>query len=87
MMADPALVEETILAHVAQAKSVNPETVARAIDTENWRKRLTDVRAAAVRLALAGRIEITRHGKPVDPENFKGVWRLRAATAPIQSSD
>jgi hypothetical protein len=83
MMADPALVEEAILHCVAQAKSVNPETVARAIDAESWRKRLGDVRAAAVRLALAGRIEITRHGKPVDPENFKGVWRLRSAgTAP-----
>jgi hypothetical protein len=78
MMADPALAEATILELCAATKSVNPETVARALDPENWRKRLTDVRFAAVRLALAGRVEITRHGKPVDPENFKGVWRIRA---------
>jgi hypothetical protein len=78
MMADPALVEATILEQCGQSRSVNPETVARAIDAENWRKRLTDVRFAAVRLALAGKIEITRHGKPVDPNNFKGVWRIRA---------
>lgn len=82
MMADPALVEEEILAQIGGAKSVNPETIARAIDSEHWRKRLTDVRAAAVRLAVAGRIEITRHGKPVDPLNFKGVWRIRSIAPP-----
>ncbi|TPW04813.1 MAG: hypothetical protein FD124_2436 [Alphaproteobacteria bacterium] len=36
-----------------------------------------EVRDAAVRLAKAGRIVILRKGKPVDPENFKGVIRLR----------
>jgi hypothetical protein len=35
------------------------------------------VRRVAVRLALAGRIEITRNGKPADPRAFKGVWRMR----------
>ena len=24
-----------------------------------------------------GRIEIVRKGKPVDPDDFKGVWRMR----------
>lgn len=40
------------------------------------------VRQAAIRLALAGRIEILRHGKPVDPQAFKGVIRLRAVGGP-----
>jgi hypothetical protein len=30
----------------------------------------------AVRLALDGRITIYRKGKPVDPNDFKGVYRL-----------
>jgi hypothetical protein len=30
-----------------------------------------------VHLARDGQIEITRKGQPVDPNNFKGVVRLR----------
>jgi hypothetical protein len=51
--------------------------VARTADPENWRKRLGHVRGAAVGLARQGRLVITRHGKPADPESFKGVYRLR----------
>jgi hypothetical protein len=35
------------------------------------------VKQQMVYLARAGQIEITRKGKPVDPNNFKGVVRLR----------
>lgn len=41
-----------------------------------WRGLLTAVRQAAVRLATAGRIAIYRKGKPVDPHDFRGVYRL-----------
>jgi hypothetical protein len=34
------------------------------------------VRRAAVKLALAGRLVIYRKGRPVDPNDFKGVYRL-----------
>jgi len=34
---------------------------------------MTPVRQAASRLALAGRIEILRKGRPVDPQGIKGV--------------
>ncbi|HAJ21243.1 MAG TPA: DUF3253 domain-containing protein, partial [Rhodospirillaceae bacterium] len=27
--------------------------------------------------ARAGRIEILRRGEPVNPDDFKGVWRMR----------
>ena len=37
---------------------------------------MPQVRRAAVKLALAGRLVIYRKGKPVDPEDFKGVYRL-----------
>jgi hypothetical protein len=39
---------------------------------------LQGVRAAAVRLADAGRLVIYRKGKPVDPHDFRGVYRLGA---------
>jgi hypothetical protein len=49
---------------------------ARGEDSLGWRLHLAQVRAAAVRLAQAGRIVIYRKGKPVDPADFRGVYRL-----------
>ncbi|WP_421792208.1 DUF3253 domain-containing protein [Hyphobacterium sp.] len=57
-------------------KSICPSEAARELDTENWRSRLGLVRRRAVDLALAGRVAILRKGKPVDPERFKGVYRI-----------
>jgi hypothetical protein len=34
------------------------------------------VRRAAVRLMKQGRIVILRKGRPVDPDDFRGVYRL-----------
>ncbi|MEC8198924.1 MAG: DUF3253 domain-containing protein, partial [Pseudomonadota bacterium] len=42
-----------------------------------WRRYLNAVRQQAKHLARMGRIEILRKGKPVDPNDFKGVYRLR----------
>jgi hypothetical protein len=70
-----------LLAEVPAGKSVSPEQVARAVDAEGWRRLLPQVRATAVGLARAGRLVITRHGKPADPEAFKGVYRLAAPAA------
>ncbi len=33
------------------------------------------------RLARQGKLEILRHNKPVDPNKFKGVYRLRLPQA------
>lgn len=66
-----------LLGKLAPGKSVSPEEVARAVDPEGWRRLLGHVRATAVGLARQGRLVITRHGKPADPEQFKGVYRLR----------
>jgi hypothetical protein len=66
------------LAALAPGKSVSPEEVARAVDPEGWRRLLPQVRATAVGLARQGRLVITRHNKPADPDSFKGVYRLRA---------
>ena len=72
-------VEAALLALVEQVgagKSVSPEQVARAVDPEGWRRRLGQVRATAVGLARQGRVAILRHGKPADPQSFKGVYRI-----------
>jgi len=66
-----------LLAKVAPGKSVSPEEVARAVEPEGWRRLLSHVRGTAVGLARDGRLVITRHGKPADPDDFKGVWRMR----------
>ena len=52
----------------AQSKSDPPDI---------WRRYLNAVRQQAKHLARMGRIDILRKGKPVDPNDFKGVYRLR----------
>jgi hypothetical protein len=66
-----------LLAKVSPGKSVSPEQVARAADPEGWRRILGHVRAVAVGLARQDRLVILRHNKPADPNDFKGVWRMR----------
>ncbi len=51
---------------------------ARGEDDLGWRSHLQEVRRAAIRLALAGELVITRKGKVVDPSDFRGVYRLGA---------
>jgi hypothetical protein len=61
-------------------RSICPSEVARALEPreEAWRRLMGPVRAAAIRLARTGRIEVLRKGRPVDPEaEIRGVIRLR----------
>jgi len=89
MTSDP--VEAAIMALVmgrGPEKSICPTEAARALagnpSDDSWRAKLSPVRLAAARLAKAGRIEILRKGKPVAPEDARGVVRLRLA--PDQSA-
>jgi hypothetical protein len=73
--------EQAILRLAAERgadKSICPSEAARAL-ADDWRPLLGPVRQAAIRLAKAGRIEILRKGKPVDPADVRGVIRLRLA--------
>ncbi len=73
-------IEDAIFELLAARKpggSIAPEEAARAADPEGWHGRIAQVRATAVGLARQGRLVILRKGKPVDPEEFKGVYRLR----------
>jgi hypothetical protein len=72
-------IEAAILSHVLacpEGGSTTPAEVAQAMGAD-WRTKLTAVRRAAIRLAVAGQIDILRKGKRVDPIDVKGVIRLR----------
>ncbi|MFZ5669192.1 MAG: DUF3253 domain-containing protein [Pseudomonadota bacterium] len=66
-----------LLRALPPGKSLDPSDVAKVIQPERWQRALGQVRSTAVGMARAGAIVITRHGKPADPDSFKGVYRLR----------
>lgn len=75
----PNTVEEAILDLInlrGPGKTICPTEAAKAVSIKNWRKLLSEVRVSAVRLAVAEKASIYRRGKPVDPLNFKGVYRI-----------
>ena len=84
---DPvALAILTLLADAGPGKTISPAQAARTFaesqrqdngPTDLWRRYLNAVRQQAIHLARSDRIEIIRKGKPVNPNNFKGVYRLR----------
>ena len=60
-------------------KTICPSEVARAIggsDETQWRKLMAPIRTYAVAMAHGGEIDIRRKGKVVDPDNFKGIYRI-----------
>lgn len=61
------------------AKTVCPSEVARDLAGSNetiWRLLMKPIRREAVRLAKEGEIVIRRKGQIVDPDAFKGIYRL-----------
>ena len=58
------------------AKALQASDDSSSVDGASWRAGLPLVRRTAVEMALAGDLTIKRKGKPVDPENFKGIYRL-----------
>lgn len=79
-----------MLALLGPGEELKPETVARALQAararkndkpDAWRRFLLPVRQQAIHLARIGRIEIMRKGEVADPEDFKGLWRMRLKAA------
>jgi Protein of unknown function (DUF3253) len=74
--------EREILALAAERgleKTFCPSDVARAVGgphPDGWGPLMQPIRREAVRLANEGRLVITRRGKAVDPNDFRGVYRL-----------
>lgn len=60
-------------------KTICPSEVAREMGgphPDGWGPLMGPVRRVAVGLMKQGRIVITRKGRPVDPDDFRGVYRL-----------
>jgi uncharacterized protein (DUF2461 family) len=79
-------VAEFILESLGEWGSAAPVDVARALGAvrkksnekpDAWRRFMTPVKQQMLHLARAGLIEITRKGEVVDPEDFRGVVRMR----------
>lgn len=80
------LVAQFILNHLNEKGPETPVKIARALgktrkrahdDPEAWRRFLSPVKQQMVFLARRGEIEITRKGAAVDPDDFRGVVKLR----------
>jgi hypothetical protein len=79
-------VAEFILDMLAATGSAAPVDVARALGgarkrpnekPDAWRRFMNPVKQQMVHLARAGLVEIVRKGEVVDPEDFRGVIRMR----------
>jgi hypothetical protein len=60
-------------------KTICPSEVARSLaggHPDHWGPLMIPVRRVAVRLAHEGKVVIYRKGKPVSPDDFKGVYRI-----------
>ena len=53
-----------------------PEIAHAMVPDGDWHGLLMPIRRTAVALAQAGRLVIYRKGKPADPNDFRGVYRL-----------
>jgi hypothetical protein len=78
-LSDPQELQAAILDALTRAgadKTLSATDIAHAIGGDTWHDLLHPIRRAAVALAQAGRLVIYRKGKPVDPDDFKGVYRI-----------
>lgn len=60
-------------------KTICPSEAARALggsDEKVWSRLMPQVRRVAVDLMKAGQVEIRRKGRAVDPDDFRGVYRI-----------
>ncbi len=75
-----------LLSALADGKSKAPQELARAFHAgrakpsdppDAWRRYLTAIRQQALSLARLDELEFLRKGKPVTPDEIKGVIRIR----------
>lgn len=84
LAASPTQIRTHMLAKVHERgvnKSICPSEVAKAVDPENWRGRMTAVRRVAHELIVEGKIQVTQKGVPVDMNTARGPIRIRLIKA------
>ncbi|WP_417412897.1 DUF3253 domain-containing protein [Hoeflea sp.] len=81
-----------LLNNLQPGKSISPTEAARSLsgsDERQWSRLMKPLRSVAVEMAQNGEIVILRKGKPADPSDFRGVYRLAlvsgndASSAPV----
>ncbi len=73
-------VNEMILTMCREAgveSGVRPEAIAQAIYPEQWQTMLKRIKLMAKQMAKRDELLILRKGKPVDPEDAKGIIKYR----------
>jgi len=73
---------ETIIQLCAAAwpdETVRPEDIAMTLHPMEWQTMTGRIRLTVKQLAELGYVQILRKGKPVAPDDFKGVYRVRLA--------
>ncbi|WP_419249092.1 DUF3253 domain-containing protein [Streptomyces luteogriseus] len=74
----------TLLERRAATASICPSDAAREAhegDTDGWRALMEPARRAAWRLVAAGKVEVTRAGRPVTETEARGPIRIRIRRA------
>jgi hypothetical protein len=80
-ISDEAVIE-TIIQLCAAAwpdETVRPEDIAMALHEPEWQALTKRIRLAVKQLAEAGLVQILRKGKPAEPDDFKGIYRVQLA--------
>ena len=83
-------VRETILTQAREAGlegKIRPEDVAMALLPRHWQTLTGRIRLMSRQLAHAGDVVILRKGDPVDPDDFKGVYRIRITEAGLEEEE
>ncbi len=89
----PQVIADTMVVLAAARgvdKTICPSEVARALGGDHpdgWGPLMPAVRRVAVDLMKQGRVVVTRKGRPVDPDDFRGVYRIRIGEAGAVSTD
>jgi hypothetical protein len=83
-MASEDLIDEIILKLLDKAgpgKTLAPMDVAVELagkDEKEWRKLMKPIKLGAMRLAKRDMIDLSRHGKPMEVNELRGLYRMRA---------
>jgi hypothetical protein len=75
----PSLCLETSILQTlmrAGTATLGAPEIAQIIAPRDWQRLLVPIRRAAIALAQTGRLVIYRKGKPADPNDLRGVFRV-----------
>ncbi len=66
-----------LLAEAGPGRSIDPAQAAERVAGPEWRSLSARVRRIAAAMMKRDELAIVRKGRPVDPDDFRGVVRLR----------